>query len=68
MRIAIFGAAKQTNKVTGEKWKSAARRKKRGKGGGGGKRESEDINKNPEGRRVKEMESVKKERKSAAAV
>lgn len=32
------------------------------------KRQSEDKNKNPEGRRVKEMESVKKERKSAAAV
>lgn len=33
------------------------------------KRQSEDKNKNPEGRRVKEMGSVKKEReKSAAAV
>lgn len=32
------------------------------------KRLSEDKNKNPEGRRVREMESVKKERKSAAAV
>ena len=54
--------------VSEEKRKSAARIKERGGGEECEKRQSRDKNKNPEGRRAREMESVKKERKSAAAV
>lgn len=65
MRIAILGLQ---NKRTKSLERNGRLQREERKEERGEKKESEDINKNPEGRRVKEMESVKKERKSAAAV